>query len=191
MKIRLTVLALLVAMGAAALAVVSLRAAPDATMAVATAAETTSAPSAPAAPTGEVVLTITGGPDATGAEVNANYDLAALQALPKTQFETTTMWTEGVQQFQGVEIKTLLDSLNVQSGTLVATAINDYRIEIPIAEIEKGGPIIAYLMNGAPMSVRDKGPLWVVYPYDSAAKYQSEVVFSRSIWHLNRLEIMP
>jgi hypothetical protein len=41
------------------------------------------------------------------------------------------------------------------------------------------------------MSVRDKGPLWLVYPYDSAAKYQSEVVFSRSIWQLNRLEIAP
>ena len=42
---------------------------------------------------------------------------------------------------------------------------------------------------GAPMSVRDKGPLWIVYPYDQNTDYQSEVVFSRSIWQLNRITI--
>jgi hypothetical protein len=143
------------------------------------------------APNGPVVLTITGLANGSEPKGVIEYDMPALQALPQTQFETKTMWTEGVQTFQGVELKTLLDSVNVQEGTLVAMAINDYRIEIPIAEIEQGGPIIAYLMNNKPMSVRDKGPLWLVYPYDKTAKYQTEVVFSRSIWQLNRLEIAP
>ncbi len=139
----------------------------------------------------EPILTVTGGPDAAGKSINVTYDLAALQALPKTTFETTTMWTEGMQSFEGVDLKTLLDVLNVETGTVIATAINDYRIEIPVAEIAAGGPMIAYLMNGAEMPVRDKGPLWIVYPYDSDAQYQSEVVFSRSIWQLVSIEIAP
>jgi hypothetical protein len=140
---------------------------------------------------GETLLAISGGPNAAGQPIEASFDLAALQALPVTKFETTTMWTEGLQSFEGVALKTLLDGLDVTSGTVIAQAINDYRVEIPYGEITADAPIIAYKMNGAEMSVRDKGPLWIVYPFDSNAKYQSEVVFSRSIWQMNRLEIAP
>ena len=101
------------------------------------------------------------------------------------------MWTEGMQSFEGVSLHSLLDMLDVTSGTVIASAVNDYRIEIPIAEITPDAPIIAYMHNGEEMSVRDKGPLWIVYPYDSDSQYQSEVVFSRSIWQLNRIEIAP
>jgi hypothetical protein len=139
----------------------------------------------------EPVLTVTGGPDAAGNSIEISYDLAALQAMPKSSFETTTMWTEGTQSFEGVALHTLLEMLNVTSGKVIASAINDYRIEIPVADITPEAPVIAFLRNGAEMTVRDKGPLWIVYPYDSDPQYQSEVVFSRSIWQLNRIEIAP
>jgi hypothetical protein len=45
-------------------------------------------------------------------------------------------------------------------------------------------------MDGNAMSVRDKGPLWVIYPYDSDAAYRTEVIYSRSIWQLDRLEVV-
>ncbi len=139
----------------------------------------------------EPILTISGGPDASGNTIDIAYDLAALQAMPKTTFETSTMWTEGQQSFEGIALYALLDALNVTSGKVIASAINDYRIEIPVADITPVAPIIAYMRNGAEMTVRDKGPLWIVYPYDSDPQYQSEVVFSRSIWQLNRIEIAP
>ena len=74
--------------------------------------------------------------------------------------------------------------------TLRATAINDYTVEIPVSDAVEGGPIIAYSVDGKPMSVRDKGPLWVIYPYDSGAQYRSEVIYSRSIWQLDRIEVV-
>lgn len=139
----------------------------------------------------DVVLTVTGGPDSSGASIAGSYTLADLMAMPKTEFATTTMWTDGVQTFEGVDLRVFLDSLNVTSGRMIATAINDYSIEMPISDVKLGGAMIAYKLNNDVMSVRDKGPLWIVYPYDSAAEYQSEVVFSRSIWQMNRLEIAP
>jgi hypothetical protein len=139
----------------------------------------------------EPLLTISGGPDAAGQPIDISYDLPALQAMPKTNFVTTTMWTEGEQTFEGVALYALLQTLNVTSGKVIASAINDYKIEIPLAEITPEAPIIAYLRNGEEMTVRNKGPLWIVYPYDSDPQYQSEVVFSRSIWQLNRIEIAP
>ena len=72
--------------------------------------------------------------------------------------------------------------------SISAVAINDYSVDIPVSDAEEGGPIIAYAMDGQPMSRRDKGPLWVIYPYSSSSKFRSEVIYSRSIWQLDRIE---
>lgn len=138
---------------------------------------------------GDVLLTLSGIASSNGGQIDVSYDLAALQALPKTSFTTSTMWTEGPQMFDGVLLKDILDVNGISSGTISATAINDYAIDIPVSDAVVDGPIIAYALNGAPMSIRDKGPLWIVYPYDQNPDYQSEVVFSRSIWQLNRIVI--
>jgi hypothetical protein len=131
-----------------------------------------------------VLLTVTGA-DA-GAPVT--YDMAALEALGPQTVETTTIWTEGVQNFTGVPLHVLLAALGIRDGVLHASAINDYTIEIPVSDAVPGGPMIAYKLDGVPMSVRDKGPLWIVYPYDSDPDYRSEVIYSRSIWQLDRIE---
>ncbi len=141
------------------------------------------------APEGEVVLTVTGAIDTTNGDGAALFDLEMLGGLPATEFETETIWTMGGQVFMGVELGDLLSVLGVEEGTLTATAINDYSVEIPVSDAVEDGPIIAYALNGAPMSVRDKGPLWVVYPYDANEDYQSEVIYSRSIWQLDRIVV--
>lgn len=118
------------------------------------------------------------------------FDMEALVELGQSEFETTTIWTEGKQRFTGVSLATFLQEVGVTEGTLLATAINDYAIQIPVSDAVTDGPIIAYLRNGEPMSVREKGPLWIVYPFDSHLSYQTEVIYSRSIWQLDRLETM-
>ncbi len=134
----------------------------------------------------EVVLTVTG---TTAAEGPVAYDRAALADLGSETVTTTTIWTEGPQVFTGVPLHILLDSLGVTEGTLLASAINDYTVEIPVTDAVPGGPIVAYALDGEPMSVRDKGPLWIIYPYDTNPEYQSEVIYARSIWQLDRIEV--
>lgn len=118
------------------------------------------------------------------------FDRAALEALGVETFETTTIWTEGVQRFEGVSLARIAQEIGVTEGTLLATAINDYTVEIPLSDAVENGPIIATLLNDKQMSVRDKGPLWIVYPYDANADYRSEVIYSRSIWQLDRIELV-
>lgn len=141
-----------------------------------------------ALPDGEVILTVTGLINQTNVDGSAQFDLDMLEALDSTIIETSTIWTEGAHVFQGVSLNVLADELGIEGNTLMATAINDYAVEIPLSDAVEGGPIVAYMMNGKSMSVRDKGPLWVIYPYDSNAVYRSEVVYSRSIWQLDRIE---
>lgn len=141
-------------------------------------------------PEGEVVLTISGEILNENAEGKAQFDMDMLASMPATRFRTTTLWTEGVKTFKGVALVELLDRLGVSQGTIRATALNDYSIEIPYESLRAGAPIVAYELDGAPMPRRQKGPLWIVYPYDSDEAFRQEVIYSRSIWQLDRIEIV-
>lgn len=141
-------------------------------------------------PQGEVVLTVSGDVSTTNVEETLTFDRQMLATLPVTTFETSTIWTDGVHTFTGISLADFAKFIGMGNGQFLATAINDYTVEIPFEDAVDGGPIIAYLMDGVEVSVRDKGPLWVIYPYDSDADYRSEVVYSRSIWQLDRVEIV-
>ncbi len=141
------------------------------------------------APSGEILLTVSGALPVTNVGETAQFDLTILKSLDAESFTTTTPWTDGQQSFTGVSLKALLDRLEVREGNLSATAINDYAVNIPVSDAVEGGPIIAYLRNGEAMSVRDNGPLWIVYPYDATEDYQTEVIYTRSIWQMDRIVV--
>lgn len=144
--------------------------------------------SAAAASQGEVLLTVS----VEGGEGAARQlTLDDMKALGAEHFETTTIWTSGMQSFTGVPLADLLAQFDLSSDTpgasVKARAVNDYTVDIPLSDAVSGGAIIAYLRNGKTMSLRGKGPLWLVYPYDSNPDYRTEAVYSRSIWQLNQL----
>ena len=142
------------------------------------------------APSGDVVLAVNGAIEHTNGDGVARFDMAMLEALGATEFDTTTIWTEGKHNFMGVSLDVVLATVGASGDTLKATAVNDYAVEIPASDAKDGGPIIAYRMDGKAMSVRDKGPLWIVYPYDSNRNYRSEVIYSRSIWQLVSIDVI-
>lgn len=128
------------------------------------------------------LLTVVG-PDGT-----QTYDQTALQAFGPVSFATSTIWTEGQPTFTGVPLQTILTDAGIDQGAVSAVAINDYAVQIPVDEVTADYPIVAFQQDGQAMSVRDKGPLWVIYPYDSDPALQSEVTYARSIWQLVRIE---
>lgn len=141
-------------------------------------------------PSGRVILTVSGTIDKTNVDDTAQFDLEMLRALPATSISTSTIWTDGVLMFTGVPLAVLLDTLGSSGNTLRASAINDYTIEFTRVSIESAAPILAYEMNGTPMHRRDKGPIWIIYPFDSEEKYRTSEVYSQSVWQLDRIEIL-
>ncbi|TCL09887.1 hypothetical protein BXY66_1952 [Shimia isoporae] len=144
-----------------------------------------------ASPENEVILTVSGELAQVNAGGTAQFDLAMIKGLPAVELVTETIWTEGSQTFVGTPLHEITTALGVEAGTLKAYAVNDYAVEIPVTDAVEGGPIVAYLHNGAEMSLRDKGPLWIIYPYDTNPSYKSETYYSRSIWQLDRIEVIP
>lgn len=140
---------------------------------------------------GPAILTVTGLDPALHPGGELIFDMAMLQALPHNTITTTSIWTEGLHSFTGVPMAALAHYLDLHNATLGLHALNDYRVDMPLDEAEPLAPILAYQMDGAPMPVRDKGPIWVIYPYDAAAQYRTDTVFMRSVWQLDRIEVLP
>jgi hypothetical protein len=141
-------------------------------------------------PQAGVILSVVGAIAETTGEGKAEFDLAGFESLGTETIETTTIWTDGVVSFRGVPLKTFLDRLGAKGSILRVWALNDYTVDVPFADAVENGPILAFEANGKPLSVRDKGPIWLIYPFDSDAQYQTEVIYARSIWQIERMEVL-
>jgi hypothetical protein len=148
-----------------------------------------------AAPEGSVMLEIRGaiatGNGAADAPPVARFDRAMLDSLPQRETVTNTPWHEGPQRFGGPTIAALLQAVGAEGSRLRVVAVNDYSAEIPVADVTALPVILASRQNGAPMSLRDKGPLFVIYPFDEVPGLLNETTLSRSVWQVQAIEVLP
>lgn len=131
------------------------------------------------------VLTISGMID--GGEVH--FSLDDIEAMGSSEIVTETPWHSGRVTFEGVPLVRLMDEISAAGETVFVLALNDYSTEIPISDFAKFQPILAFKADGEYMDVSNKGPLFIVYPYDDNPELQSELYYSRSAWQVRRMEI--
>lgn len=116
-----------------------------------------------------------------------------LGLLPQVTYETMTQWTKGETVFRGPSLRSVLDEAGASElppeAVLLLTAANGYSVRFPHRYVEDEAPIIAIEKDGKPMSLRDNGPLWLVFPFDDDPKYQSELFYSFSIWQLTKITV--
>lgn len=136
---------------------------------------------------GKVILTISGKIGETNAPGEARFDLAMLEQLPQQTFTTMTPWDKQPVRFTGPLLRDVLAAVKASGSTLKAAALNDYMTSIPADDARHFDVILAHKMNGASIPVRTKGPLFIVYPYDSKPELRSAVYYERSAWQLKSL----
>lgn len=142
------------------------------------------------APRSRVVLSVTGAVRVRNDRDMAAFDMGLLEALPRHSFTTRTPWYPEPRKFTGVLMRDLLGAVGSAPGaTLVATALNDYRVSIPGDELIAHGALLAYWLDDKPMAVRDKGPLVIIYPFDERPELRTAVHYSRAIWQLRSLDV--
>jgi hypothetical protein len=117
------------------------------------------------------------------------FDRAMLEALGTVSFETATPWYDKPMRFEGVPMSRLLETVQAYGDRVVATALNDYATEIPISDFAAFGTILAMKRDGTPLSVRDKGPLFIIYPFDSNPELRQQRYYGRSAWQLAQLAV--
>jgi hypothetical protein len=137
----------------------------------------------------KVILTLTGKLQKRAGVDAIDFDMATLAKLPQTSFSTKTPWYAQPRKFTGVLLKDLLASVGGTGSMLRAMALNDYRVEIPAEDWLQHGAMLAYLLDDKPMTVREKGPLVIIYPFDERPEVRTAVHYSRAAWQLRSLEL--
>ena len=140
-------------------------------------------------PSGKPILVVSGNiaQASTGGEIW--FDREMLEALDTVSFETTTPWDKERVRFEGVPLGRLLDRLGASGSRLIVVALNDYSAELPVEDVRRYDVILALRQNGEYMPVRNRGPLFIVYNFDSDPELRSQKFYSRSVWQVARLEV--
>jgi hypothetical protein len=140
-------------------------------------------------PTGKIILTITGNIAFTNAPDKAEFDLAMLEALPQHSFSTRTPWYPTARTFSGPRLRDVLVAAGAQGDTLLVTALNDYKTTLPVNDAREFDVILALRLDDKPMTVREKGPLFIIYPFDSKKELNTELYYNRSAWQLRKIDV--
>ena len=141
-------------------------------------------------PTGRVILTVTGAISNTNtANKTAEFDRQMLMDLDVITQQTGTPWTEGVDSYKGPLLRSLLTVVGAKSDTLFVQALNDYRALVPVQDSYDYDLILAMEMNGEPMGIRDKGPLFLLYPFKESPELNNEVIHNRSVWQIKAINV--
>jgi len=111
-----------------------------------------------------------------------------LEALPQVSFSTSTIWTNGVQSFQGVPLSEFVRE-RPGAKTVRLIALNDYFAPINVEKLDNDYPIIAIFQNEESLALGRMGPFWVVYPYDLDKDFQRPEVLHSSVWMLREIEV--
>jgi hypothetical protein len=138
---------------------------------------------------GPVVLTVTGRVRNPNAGDRAEFDMAMLEKLPQHSFVTRTPWYESARKFTGPMLRDVLAACGAQGSNLRAVALNDYHVDLPFEDAQRHPVLLARLLDDKPMLVRDKGPLFIIYPFDSSPELRNTVYYSRSAWQLKTIDV--
>lgn len=114
---------------------------------------------------------------------------ADLERLGVATIRTGTPWHDGVQLFEGVPLDALMRHVGADGSRVRVVALNKYQTEIPLEDFAALKPILALKRGGRYMEVPDKGPLFVVYPYDERPELKSERYYGRSAWQVRSMTV--
>lgn len=140
-------------------------------------------------PADKPILTISGKIAETNKDNTAQFDRQMLESLGMVTVETTTPWFNGPVKFEGVSLDKLMKQVGASGSSVQVVALNDYSSEIPIEDFAKYNVILALKRNGEYMPVREKGPLFVIYPFDSNPDLKSQTFYGRSVWQVAKIVV--
>jgi hypothetical protein len=124
------------------------------------------------------------------AQAEARFSEADLLSLPQVTIRTRTEFTDGVTEFVGPLARDAIAFIEAgAAATVHLIAANDYTIDIPLGDFTDYDVILALQANGERLTIRDKGPIWLMYPRDDHTELQDPMYNNRLIWQLTVSEL--
>ena len=141
-------------------------------------------------PSQKVVLSISGQVATKNTADSLELDMSTLEKLGLVKYQVHDPWLKQTFTYTGVLMSDLLKYAGAsQSARSVhMVALDDYQVDIPIADIEMWPILLATRANGEFMNVDNYGPLRIIYPYGS---HSIDPVSHNDlwIWSLKSIEV--
>lgn len=141
-------------------------------------------------PTGKVLLTVKGQVTNTNDASGAIFDMPMLLELGTQSFVTHTPWSDVTYKFKGIAIKDILKAVGAsKSSTIKLKALDDYQVVVPWEDLIPHNAILAFSRNNVPLTRRDRGPLWLVFPRDANEILEDSKFDNYWVWQLLEIEV--
>lgn len=141
-------------------------------------------------PSDEPILTVTGLIGTTNIDDKIVMDRTTIEQVGLVEYATTDPTEKKVITFRGVLMRDLLDLWQVPESaeTMQLTALNDYQVELPIAELRNYPILFALMADGQYMERNYRGPAMIVYPIDQY-DFQDTRIAKKWIWQIEEIEV--
>lgn len=110
---------------------------------------------------------------------------AVIAKLGTTSFETTLPGMDDQKhKVSGPLMRDLLAAANVTGETALVVALDKYEAEVPVSDFEKFPVVAAIELDGKKLTIRDKGPAWIIYPRSDIKELNDATYETRSVWQI-------
>ncbi|MBY4677131.1 hypothetical protein [Marinobacterium arenosum] len=140
-------------------------------------------------PTDKPILTVSGLIQHTRDGGGATFDLPELRNLPSDTFKLQTAWSDQPHVYHGPLLSAVLEEAGARGQRLYMRALNDYTTELDVDFVNRYQPILAWKKDGHVMKVRDKGPLWLLFPLHRNPELNTSDNNFKMIWQLSHIEV--
>lgn len=141
-------------------------------------------------PGGKPILTISGKIEQTNDGPLARFDRALLESMGTASFTTSTPWYDHPMLFEGVPLDRIMRAVGAKGETIRAVALDDYATDVPIADFATYGTLLALKRDGRYMSVSERGPCFIIYPFDRFPELRNPKYYSRAVWQVATIDVV-
>ncbi|NVD08589.1 hypothetical protein FCU94_17220 [Vibrio sp. JPW-9-11-11] len=134
--------------------------------------------------TGDPILWISGAITQTNSDTGAILDEAMVSQLPQATIRTNNHVVEQVVEYRGPTLASVLDLVGAKGESVKVVAWDDYVVSIPLSEITKYQVLLATHEAGERMTIDDKGPFFVVFPFADYPELRNDYYYSLSVWQV-------
>ncbi|USD34806.1 MULTISPECIES: hypothetical protein [Vibrio] len=140
-------------------------------------------------PEGDPILWVSGDITQSNTADGVEFDSAMIKQLEHGVIKTSNHVVSNVVEYQGPTLSALLDYVGAQGSTVKVIAWDEYVVSIPVSDIKKYGVLLATHEDGTKMTIDDKGPFFVVFPFTDHPEIQTDLFYSLSVWQVREIVI--
>jgi len=112
-----------------------------------------------------------------------------VEKLPQKSITTTSHITDDPITYSGPLFTDLLNLAGAQGDLVTVVAWDDYLAEIKVEDLNKYGVILATHENGKQLSMENRGPMYVVFPFSDYPEIRNDLYYNKSVWQIKTIEV--